>query len=366
MDLRFVSSLLGIIGFLSGCGLRLGMPILEVQKSGKTLAVTTTNYQTGALALFDVENRMAQLNFSPIFSDAIVKTFAEEPTDIFVINRLGADNIQRIDRKTGQTIQQFSLGAGVNPQDMVIVGENAYVSCLQIPELLKVNLATGAITRRIKLGQFSDSDGTPEAARMILMGNELWVQLQRLNQIKSFAPVGTAQVVIVDTVTDVITTTLNLKGLNPVTEFKKAPDGKWLVADAGLVGSQSKLDGGIELIDHEKKESLGFISTETQLGGDLVDFECINSKECLAIISKPETELVVFDFETGVRLRSLWTSKGYHLRQILRDKEAGLIYLADGNPVDPQIRVWDENAFQQRTDLNWNLQLPPYQMAFLR
>ncbi len=365
MDLRFITIYLGVIFFLTGCGLRLGMPILEVQKSGKTLAVTTTNYQTGALALFDVENRLAQLSFSPVFSDAVVKSF-DETSDIFVINRLGADNIQRIDRKTGKTLQQFSLGVGANPQDMVIVGENTYVSCLQIPELLKVNLATGTIIRRINLSQFSDTDGTPESARMILKGNHLWIQLQKLNQTGSFAPVGTAQIVIIDTNTDLIAEVLDMKGSNPVTEFKSSPDGKWLVADAGLVGSQSELDGGIEIIDPEKKESLGFLTTENKLGGDLVDFECISSKECLAIISKPQTELIVFDFETGLRLRTLWSSSGYHFRQILRDKEAGLIYVADGNPVEPKIRIWDETNLQQRTDLNWDLQLPPYQMEFLR
>jgi len=365
MDLRFVIILLGSIGFLSGCGLRLGMPILEVQKSGKTLAVTTTNFQTGALALFDVENRLAQLNFSPIFSDAIVKSFSES-SDIFVLNRLGADNIQRIDRKTGQTVQQFSLGVGVNPQDMVVVGENAYVSCLQIPELLKVNLTTGAIIKRISLGQFSDSDGTPEAARMILKGNELWVQLQKLSQKNSFVPAGTALIVIIDTSSDMISETVKLKGTNPITEFKRAPDGKWLVADAGLVGSQSKYDGGIEIIDQEKRESLGFISTESQLGGDLVDFECINQMECLAIISKPQTELVLIDFETGSKLRTLWSSSGYYLRQILRDEESGLVYVADADPAEPKIRVWDEKTLGQRIDLNWNLQLPPYQMEFLK
>jgi hypothetical protein len=353
------------LGGLMGCGLRLGAPILEVQKSGKTLAVTTTNYQTGALALFDVENRLAQLRFSPVFSDAVVKSFVETP-DIFVINRLGADNIQRIDRRTGKTLQQFSVGVGVNPQDMVLIGGTAYVSCLQIPELLKINLETGTIVKRINLSQFSDGDGSPEATRMILKGNRLWIQLQKLNQTNSFAPVGTAQVVIIDTNTDLINQVVDLGGTNPVSEFKSAPDGKWLLADAGLVGSQSQLDGGVEIIDPQKEESLGFLTTESKLGGDLVDFECINSKECLAIISKPQTELIVFDFETGLKLRTLWSSSGYDLRQILRDKEAGLIYVADGNAVEPKIRIWDEANLQQRTDLNWALELPPYQMEFLR
>lgn len=364
MDLRFISVCLLLGAALSGCGLKLGFPDLEVQKSGRKLVVSTTNYQSGALALLDIENRLARLNFAPIFSDAIVKSFPENP-DIFVINRLGADNIQRIDRNTGKTLQQFSLGLGTNPQDMVLVGENAYITCYQIPELYKINLATGNVISRISLNAYSDVDGSPEATKMILKGSELWIQLQRLDKKNSFLPTGLSQVVVLDTTTDLITQVVNLKGTNPVTAFKELANGQWLVADAGTVGSESP-DGGIELLDPNKKESQGFITTETQLGGDLVDFECINSDECLAIISKPETELVLFDVKTGIKLRSIWQSSGYDLRQIMRDPDSGLVYVADGNAQDPKIRVWSESKLQQELFLNWNLQLPPYQMDFLK
>ncbi|MFM8270336.1 MAG: YncE family protein [Pseudomonadota bacterium] len=364
MGLRFLSSLF-LVGFLSGCGLKLGVQQWDLQKSSKMLAVTTTNYQSGALAILDIENRLARLEFSPIFPDAIVKSFSGL-TDIFVINRLGADNIQRIDRATGKTIQQFSVGQGTNPQDLILVGDNAYVSCLESAELLKVNLEAGSIKSRINLMSFSDSDGSPEASWMELHEKELWVQLQRLDRKNSFSPIGLSQIAIFNTGTDQVIQVINLKATNPVTPFKRSAEGQWLVAEAGFVGRLSKLDGGIERIDPFKKESLGFITTEAQLGGDLVDFECLNKEECLAIISKPQTELVLFDVKTGAKLRSLWLSSGYDLRQLVRDPEEGLIYVVDGNPYQPKIRVWDESTLQQRLDLNWNLELPPYQITFLK
>lgn len=364
MALRFLEIFLVIV-VLAGCGLKLGTEPWGLQKSSKVLAVTTTNYQSGALAVLDLESRLARLEFSPVFSDAIVKSFPSIP-DIFVINRLGADNIQKIDRDTGKTLQQFSVGLGMNPQDLVVVGKIAYISSLKNPEILKMDLSTGAILQPIDLRKCADLDGAPEAAWMELKGDELWVQLQRLDKNEAFSPVGLSQLGVINTLTDEIVEVIDLKGTNPVAPFKEFPGGKWLITEAGFVGGQSRLDGGIEMIDPNSRRSLGWVTTESQLGGDLVDVECPNSNECLAIVSRPETELVVFDVRTGVRLRSLWLSTGYDLRQILMDRDSGLIYVADGNPVQPKIRVWDSLTLQQRVDLNWSLILPPYQMTFLK
>ncbi|NBX82409.1 hypothetical protein EBQ90_04895, partial [bacterium] len=156
---------------------------------------------------------------------------------------------------------------------------------------------------------------------------------------------------------------MKLLARNPVTDFKESTDGNWLVGEAGQVGHYSRLDGGIEKIDPRTKTSKGFIATEEQLGGDLVDFECLHEQECVAIISKPETSLVTFDPRTGTRLRTLWTSPGYHLQQVLWDSESETLYVADSNPRDPQIRVWSSRSLFYRIDLSWKLQLPPYRMA---
>lgn len=364
MGLRFIGASVFVALALTGCGIDTVGNVEIQKKSSRILAVTTTNYQTGALAFLDLDNRISQLSFAPIYPDALVKSLIGL-SDVFVINRLGADNIQRIDRDTGHTLSQFSVGLGSNPQDMILNGEDAYISRLQKAELLKVSSKTGQIIKEISLSELSDSDDSPEPARMAMNGEDLWVQLQKLDQNNSFAPVGSAQIAIIDTKKDEIKGVLDLQGTNPVTAFKMESESRWLVGDAGYVGSESRLDGGIELIDVAQKKSLGFITTEAQLGGDLVDFECVTPAECLAIISKPETELVVFDRETGEKTRSLWVSTGYHLRQILREAGEGLVYVADANPMDPKIRVWSEVNLQQELYLNWSLKLPPYQMEFL-
>lgn len=364
MGLRYLILGLLLVITCSGCGLKFGVGDLQLAKSGKTLVVATTDYQTGELALLNLESRISNLNFSPIHSDAVVRSYSSF-SDLFVINRLGGDNIQRISRTTGRTLKQFSLGQWSNPQDMLVEGDYGYVSCLGRNALLKINLNTGNVFKNIDLSQFADSDGLPEAAQMSWVNHTLWVQLQRLDQQAGFVPTENSQVAIIDPRYDVVINSFPLKATNPVTAFKETNDGFLLVAEAGLVGSSSELDGGIEMIDPQKIKSLGFITTEKQLGGDLIDFECVSDSQCVAIVSKPQTELVVFDRKSGEVVEVLVKSQGLHLREVLLDKTEQLLYVADANPIQPSIRVFSVNGFQERIDLKWKLKLPPFQMKLL-
>lgn len=350
---------------LTSCGIKFGLWTLPQAKSGKALFVVTTNFQVGSLARLDLSSREANLNFATIFKDAVIRVF-EELSDIVVINRLGADNIQRIDPFTGKTVTQNSVGLGANPQDMVIDGESAYVSLFQRRYLRKIRLGSWATIKEIDLQQFADSDLMPEVALLRKKGRFLWIQLQKLNQFSNFTPEGVPQVVILDLDSDQVSKVLTLKAANPVTAFKNDLDGKWLLGEAGLVGTQVQLDGGIEKFDPSRGVSLGFIATEQDLGGDLVDFECVSRDRCVAIISKPNTELVAFDPNTGQKTDTLWSSNGYYMRQVLWDSSENLLYLADGNPVEPKIRVWStEGEIKPKPELNWKLSLPPYQMVLV-
>jgi len=364
MDIRFIILILFGLITCGGCGFKFGFADLQVAKSGKSLVVATTDYQTGALALLNLETRISNLNFSPIHSDALVRVYPGI-SDLFVINRLGGDNLQRISRSSGRTLKQIALGQWSNPQDMAVEGDYGYVSCLGKNALLKINLNNGNLIKNIDLSQFADSDGLPEANQMAWVNNNLWIQVQRLNQKAGFVPAGNSLVAILDTHFDIVTNSLELKATNPVSSFKPTDDGHLLIAEAGRVGSPSELDGGIELIDADNVKSLGFITTEKQLGGDLIDFECVSDLKCVAIVSKPQTELVVFDRSSGEVLKVLVKSTGVHLREVLMDKSEGLLYLADANPIQPSIRVFSVDDFEERTELKWKLKLPPFQMKLL-
>lgn len=363
MGARFVIffSLVFFVGV--GCTRREIEKSIPYLKAQKLLGVTTTNFQTGALALFDPVSFAFHLRWAPTFSDAVPRRI-EGSSDIFVLNRLGADNIQRIDRLSGETLSQHSFGRGSNPQDIKKAGEFVFVTLLNEPKLISWNLERGKKEGEIDLAQFSDSDGLPEAAQMYVWERELWVQVQRLDKRLGFSPTDKSQVVVINPEKNEIVENITMKGTNPVTPFKLGYDGKLWLGNAGSVGLNSKLDGGIEKLDPFQKKTLGFVASEQELGGDLVDFECAVRSACLAIISCPETQLIQLDPITGQKMRTLWTSSGYHLLQILREEETRLLYIADSNPQNPMIRVWSEDTLTQLEEKNWALELPPYQMEW--
>jgi len=362
MDLQHLVA--GIVILLGVVGCRLTPNTLQWSPKNQQAAifVVTTDYQTGQLARLNLEDRSAQLQFANIHSDAVIRVFDNVP-NIFIINRLGGDNIQKIDPVLGTTLQQFSVGLGQNPQDLFIREQVAYVTALSGSDLVCLDLKSGTLLEPLDLSQFADADGSPEATFLKGHQDELAIQLQRLDRETSFLPTDHSAIVFWDMKRNRWSGEMKLLARNPVTDFKESADGNWLVGEAGQVGHQSRLDGGIEKIDPRTKTSKGFITTEEQLGGDLVDFECLHEQECVAIISKPETSLVTFDPRTGTRLRTVWTSQGYHLQQVLWDSESETLYVADSNPRDPAIRVWASRSLIYRLDLNWKLQLPPYRMA---
>ena len=361
MEVRLVIGAL-VLCLLSACQWQIEPNSGLLKKSGKGILVATTNYQTGALALLDLDTRSLNLNFAPIHFDAVVKDLPGLDS-FLVINRWGADNLQFIRKDTGKTVAQVSLGLGTNPQDAVLEGQFLYVSALNQALIIKFDTVTKQVVKTIDLSSFSDSDGYPEATNLMKKDGLLWVQLQRLNQYQSFSPENASMLVRINLLSDSVVDSRMLKASNPVTAFRSTEDGSILVGEAGYMGNQGKLDGGIEKINSLKFESEGFVTTEALLGGDIVDFECPNTEVCAAIISKPDTELVLFDSRSGLKLQTLWESDGYDLKQLVFDPDSGLLYVTDGDPTEPTIRVWDTQSWFQKWDLNWKMKLPPFQMV---
>ena len=122
---------------------------------------------------------------------------------LYVVNRYGYDNIQVIDPAQGYaTVRQFSVGNGTNPQDIAFASPTkAYVSRLGSPDLLIVDPSTGASLGVVPLAAWADADGNPEAAHLAVVGDLLFVALERL---ANFVPADTGLVVVVDMRADTV------------------------------------------------------------------------------------------------------------------------------------------------------------------
>ena len=283
--------------------------------------VVTSDFSTGGLSAANLNTRVVSSDVATVHSDATLRWFNGL---LYVINRLGQDNIQVIDPTAAfATVRQFSVGAGSNPQDIAFKSpSHCYVSRYDRPEIGVYNPATGAALGTISLTAFADADGLPEMARLALVGNRLFVAVQRLNRNAGFTPTAYSLIVVVDTNADTVLDVnpalpgkqaIQLTLKNPVTTFAYDRDAnRLLIGCAGFFGA---LDGGIEAVDPVALTDLGVLTTESALGGDIGDVEWWGATHSYAIVSDASynAHLVSWNPATGAALASFFTPGGFSL-----------------------------------------------------
>lgn len=291
---------------------------------------------------------------------------------VYVVNRFGADNIQVLDPSNNfATLKQFSVGNGTNPQDIVVLTPSkAYVTLYNASYLLVVNPQTGAALDSIPLGPFADPDGKPEAAKMLLYGDRVFVALQRL---QNFAPTDYSLLAVVDATADTVLDTnpslpgvqgIRLTGRNPSTDLAFDPTtNRLLIGEVGNYGVSD--DGGVDRIDPLAFTALGFETDEAKLGGEVADvalgrFGAYVIRFDFAFDGN--AALIHYDRATGQPIRSLFSSVGANLSDIeINDRDE--VWACDRTFAAPGLRVYDTHADTALTGLV-STGLPPFDVLF--
>lgn len=291
----------------------------------------------------------------------------------YVVNRGGASNLQVIDPSDGyRTLRQFSLGAGLNPQDIAFGPDGlAYVSCYAQAVLLKVDTVVGAVVGSISTAAFADADGLPETAWMLARGNLLYVACLRLDSHNWYVPTGASSLAIYDMSAaawvDAVPATpqldaILLAGTNPFCEIEPVPGLERVrIACTGWYGA---LDGGVEVVDLVGRVSLGFEVTEAALGGDLLDFVTTGSQRGYAIVSDVQfrTSVVAYDPVGGTLIATILPPVGYNHADLAYDGD-DLLYVADRTTGNSGLRVFDAPTGAQLTTAPRSTGLPPFYIA---
>jgi hypothetical protein len=330
----------------------------------------TSDYSTGSLSVMDLSTRAVTKDVASVFSDAAVRYYGGL---IYVINRFGQDNIQVIDPGAGYTtLRQFSTGSGTNPQDIAFVSPTkAFVTLYERSYIQVCNPSTGALLDTISLSMFADGDHLPEMAKMTMVGNLLFVAIQRLDRLNGYVPSGPGLVAVVNALTNTLidvdpvapgTQAITLVAANPVTDFIHVPGGNQLWI--GCAGEYGLNDGGIEAIDAATLRDVGLISTEAQLGGDIGDVEWYSAAHSYAIVSDASynSSVVSFDPSTGAKIGTVRSPGGFSLPDCALD-DRGELLVADNGVTTAGLYV-----YQAGTDAPLagplNCGLPPVAIAF--
>ncbi len=337
--------------------------------------VTTTDYITGnSSVVWNDGSHTHDNNVRSLHSDAVARYYDGL---IYVVNRMGADNIQILDPENDfSTIRQFSVGAGSDPHDIVVLAPGkAYVTRYNTNTIWIVDPSQGIQTGSIDLSKHADADGKAEVDMMCRVGSRVFVTVQRLDRdAMGWPPVGESYVSVIDVLTDALIDTdpsmagvqsIRLAGTNPYSDIQLNPfTGKLYVACAGYWGLTEEGEG-VEAIDPVSLESEGFLFLETAAGGDMIDVEIDRGTHGYAIMNDASfnTVLISFDAASGTKTGTLYAPGGYVLLDIEVSPWSEL-FVSDRTATLPGIRIWDVISDTQITAAPIDLGLPPSDITF--
>lgn len=338
--------------------------------SAQRTFVITSDFETGSYGTIRTADHSIELAAGPsrrVNADAVARVHGDL---LYIVNRFGlvGDSLQALDsRNDFATVWDCSTGAGSNPHDFIVAAaDKAYVALYEKKELLVIDpsvdaTCTGFVRGTIDLSEYADADGYPEPEALALADGKLYVVLQRLDRNDLFTPAANGRIVVIDVNSDTVVDVIELRGSNPFTRMEIRDDRLWI----STVGYFSEDDGGIELVDLSRGESLGFVVDEAELGGDVTDFVLASGKLGYAVLSGRNfrNSLIAFDPSSRQVLATLIGDSGFISQ--LRANDRGELWIADRNVRHPGVRVFGLHDQIERTSQPIDLGLPPFDMVFL-
>jgi len=340
---------------------------------GTSAFVVTTDFQTGSFAVFPVlQPEAVARNVERIHSDAVARA---HDGIVYVVNRLGGDNIQAIDPAAGYATRwQCSVDNGSNPHDIAFAApDKAYVTRYERATLLIVDPTTGPdcagfVRGEVDLSAFADGDGLPEMDQAVVIGGRLFVTLQRLDRRNFFRPTDKSVIAVVDVATDAVVGSIDLTGTNPFAESAGlAPDpatGKIVLSE---VGEFNRIDdGGLERIDPATLTAEGFFVTEQDLGGNVSDVVIVDDHHAYAILldASARSKVVRFDPTTRQVVATLASADEF-LVDIELGPDRETLYLTDRTLRRPGVRRFAIAADVELEPSPIDTGLPPFDVVFV-
>ncbi len=269
---RFVPALF----VLAACGDGGDSTDIPVQNRAVLVAGDFTPGSPGVMSALDLDVMEIDQRVAPtgaVGSDPVIRRFGSE---LFVVNRADGNNITILDAITFELVEQLATGAGSNPQDVVVVGNELYVPALGTSGVVVVERGTGA-TRQIDLSALDTADGLPDCVSVAKVADQVFVACGLLD---NFVASVNGVVAVLDTAAADAVTTFELQNPNPFGVFERMP----LSAGGDLViptvpDFSDFSTGCVERITVAGTPASSCVITNQELGGLVarVDFETAGS-----------------------------------------------------------------------------------------
>ena len=319
--------------------------------------IVTTDYSTGNYRRLNLDQWSISDDLGIIHSDSVVRCFKDRA---FIIHRFGSGSLSYIEGDPPQIVNQFSIGAEKNPQDLVLDQDDTlWVVYFDDNRIRHFSIDGQELESPYDLSEFADQDGKVEAEAIYKYGGRLFVAIQLIDTESSWSPVANGKVIVLDE--DGVEDVIELPGMNPITRFKEYK-GKLYIGFTGNYYIYG--DEGIVEIDPESLSLRVLVSGET-LQGDINDFVIYNDELVYILVSKGEQDQLLQYFIKDNVLETLYTAfQGYSLVHIERWGEYLLI--ADRYGENPGILVWggsEDFEYDQIFDTPIATGLPPFDLC---
>jgi DNA-binding beta-propeller fold protein YncE len=340
----------------------------------QAFVLTTDFANLGSYSTIAVDPpRTVRADLGQTHSDAVGRAFGDR---VYIVNRLGQDNVQVVDPTSGRSLSACSIGNGTNPQDIAVVNEDkAYVTRFQDGMVTIIDPTVPATCNgfrrgRIDLGGFADADGSPELGRMVIVGNRLYIAVLRLDRNRRFVPATRGLVAVVDIVTDTLVDAvpetpevdaIQLGATNPFGITYDLPSDRIWVWESGSFFVTG--DGGIEAIDPATNRTTGFVALEETLGGTVTAAASYSRERAFAVLAdtKFNNSLIAFSPLTGERLDRLHAAATFLPDVAVND---GQVWLADRALRRPGVRIFAADSGDLLAG-PIDVGLPPFDIVFL-
>ncbi|MBC8367206.1 hypothetical protein H8E52_07340 [bacterium] len=334
---------------------------LVTSAGAERIRVACTDFSTGMLSSMEAADPWTPYaDELSMHSDAVLRWGGEY---LVLVERLGVDALRILNPKTLALVNEFSTGGGSNPQDVIVLGDKAYISCNNRNEILVVEWPSGNPLDTVDLSAWADGDGYGEPAGMLLANDLIFVAIQRLDRDFYWLPVGDSYLAVIDPANDTLVDVnpgqagvqaIALPAANPNGELQRFDDQIWL----SCVGGFGLTDGGLVRVNPMSFNAELFIA-ESEFGGDLGDVGFADSSHAWAIVTDASfnTHLYKFNPTAGGLPEMAIAGAGW----IFNDLEifGDALYVTDRSYAAEGLRVLDAETgdlLSSAVDMG----LPPY------
>lgn len=336
------------------------------------VVVAGTDFQRGAgvadfIALDPPAARFQTFRDLELLSaDPVVQAFPEvDPDHIWVINRLGFDNIQVLSPGHNfTTVAQFSVGNGANPQDILVLSaDKAYVTRYEPPynDVLIVHPVRGTALGKIPLAAFaSNPDQLPRPAAMARAGDYAFIALQNLDALYNWGAddMEPGRLVVVNVHTDAVVDAdsataepdpIVLSTRNPAGLVFSPTADRILVASSGLFVRYHPEWSGVEVVNPHtlQSEAVLFWGDDPDIHGNIEDLVVAPDQTGYLLVSTFTAQqtfssrVIQVDFGGGGFVSDIYTAAADAMLSDLILDPQGLLLIADRWSKRPGLVVYD-------------------------